>query len=105
MSKAVKTFELELPRQRALEGCRVAIAYLNWDLVERGADQISGRQDPARLCCRSAPVTVEIVAGDAGGSTTRVALHGTVPGFGPIAGRDLRSGLAALEAAIRRSLA
>jgi hypothetical protein len=105
VSKAVRTLELELPRERALAACRTAIAGLNWELVEAGADWLSGRQDPARLCCRSAPVRVEIELSGASDEPTRVDLRGSVPGFGPIASRDLRSALVLLEAAIRRSLA
>jgi hypothetical protein len=105
VSKAVRTLELERPHERVLQACRVAVVGLNWELGEAGADRLSGRQDPARLCCGSAPVEVEIGLTGAGEETTRVDLHAAVPGFGPIASRDLRSALIVLEAAIRRSLA
>ena len=105
MSKAVRTLELERPPERVLPACRVAVLGLDWELGEAGADRLSGRQDPARLCCGSAPVEVEIGLTGTGEQATRIDLRAAVPGFGPIATRDLRSALILLEAAIRRSLA
>ncbi len=104
MSKAAASLKLELPRERALAACRAAIVSIDWELTEDGSDRLRGRQDPARLCCISAPVAVEIVLTKAG-ERTMVALHGTVPGFGPVAGRDLRAAMWLLAAAIGRTSA
>jgi hypothetical protein len=84
MSEAAASIELELPRERALAACRAAIVSIDWELTEDGSDQLRGRQDPGRLCCTSAPVAVEIVLTNTG-ERTMVALHGKVPGFGPVA--------------------
>jgi hypothetical protein len=102
VSKATATLELDLPPEQALAACRAAIARIDWELVEGGGVELHGRQDPARLCCTSAPVSVEIALTEAGERTT-VALRGKVPGFGPVARRDLRSALSLLATAIGRT--
>ena len=101
MAKAAATLELPLPSEAALALCRAAIAEIDWELVEADAD-LAGRQDPARLCCTSAPVAVEIGLTETGAERTTVALHGTVTGFGPVASRDLRAAMALLARAIAR---
>jgi hypothetical protein len=102
MARAVKTFALELPRERALAACRTATAGIDWERVDGGSGELHGRQDPARLCCTSAPVSIEIALTGAGRERTAITLRAAVAGFGPIAGRDLRSAIATLEAAISR---
>ncbi len=102
-SKAAARMELPLPRERALAVCRAAIARIDWELVAGEAD-LSGRQDPARLCCYSAPVAVDLELTPSGERTT-VALRGEVAGRGPVASRDLRTAMSLLASAIGRTAA
>ena len=81
------------------------MASLEWELVSADEYRVTAGQDPARLCCRSAPVTVEVELIGAAEGTTALALHGRAPGFGPIASRDLRSALRLYEDAVRRCTA
>lgn len=60
---------------------------LDWPSEDRG-HSISAREDPVRLCCRSAPVGLNLrITGH--GSGSRVAMHGEVAGYGPLASRSL----------------
>ena len=102
MSQAAATLELPLPRDRALQACRAAVARIDWEVV-KGAADLSGRQDPARLCCPSAPVTVDLELIDAGEDRTAIAMRGRVLGFGPVARRDLRNAMWRLASAIGRT--
>ena len=102
-SKAAAHLELPLPRERALAVCRAAVAGIDWELVEGDAD-LRGRQDPARLCCYSAPVAVDLELSESGGHTT-VALRGEVAGLGVVASRDLRAAMSLLASAIGRTSA
>ena len=100
-STAAAHLELPLPREQALAVCRAAIARIDWELVEGEAD-LTGRQDPARLCCNSAPVAVDLELSESG-EHTRVALRGSVAGLGPVASRDLRAAMSLLASAIGAS--
>ena len=102
MPKTTASLELDLPPDRALAVCRNAIASIEWELVEGDAD-LSGRQDPARLCCESSPVTVDIALAEAGEGRTAVSLCGHVLGWGPVAARDLRNGMHRVAVAIGRT--
>ena len=100
-STAAARMELPVSRERALAVCRAAIARIDWEFVDGEAD-VSGRQDPARLCCYSAPVAVDLELTQSGERTT-IALSGEVAGRGVVASRDLRAAMSLLAAAIGRT--
>lgn len=105
MTKRAELLEFDAPPDQALAACRSAVARLGWEISEVKEDRLVTHQDPTKLSCREWPVEVviEVLAG--GEDRGCVSLDASVPGRGPISSRNLRSGLAALERAIHRSLA
>jgi hypothetical protein len=104
MSKQRRVVELDLPPDRALAACRRAIAELTWTLEESGGQgDLSGRERPEILCCHNAPVRVEAEVLPAGHDRTSVEVRGSVPGWGPVSSKHLRSRMDAFERRLRLS--
>ena len=87
------SLNLEATPEAAIGICTVAVRRLGWELdsAAEKAPRLRAFEDPARLCCVASPAEVAIEAHARTGGGSELALEIEVPGYGPVAGRQLRS--------------
>ena len=91
MSKATVTLAVE-PRENLIERVREAFLHRGWEVEARGSELVA-REDATRLCCVETPAIVSLQFHEDQGATG-VNLEARVPGYGPVANRNVRSRLA-----------
>jgi hypothetical protein len=99
MAKLSRAFDLDVTPTVASRAAREAIRGAGWNYEESG-EQVEAREDVTRLCCKQAPVTVQISVREQD-SGTEIRLEGRLPGWGPIPSRQLPDRLRMLERTIR----
>ena len=100
MARRSLSCELGVDHRAALAASAAAIEALGWDL-ESTDSALVGYEDSARLCCHDSPVRVSIAVVQSDAEASVLNIEATVPGFGPIASRSLKSRLRAIEGKIR----
>jgi hypothetical protein len=92
----VDSIELAHPPDRILVACKQALAELGWRGDASGAGlQLRAREDESKLCCRQAPIEVEIELEERA-EKTNIRVSGSVAGFGPVSSQSLRGRMEAL---------
>ena len=106
MSKLESELTLPVGPARALTACRGAVESLGWSIVVDESELLAAVEDATRLVCCASPARVEmrftgdsdvrilirdrLKAGDSD-DQTRLTLTTEVPGYGPIASRNVRN--------------
>jgi len=93
-------FQLAVDPQGSRRAVMRALAELDWEFEPDG-ERLATKEDPVRLCCSVSPVeaTIGFRASHEG---TVVDIEVSVPGFGPLAQRQLADRAAGLEQRITR---
>ena len=102
MSKRTTRLLVESPEEDLLRSYRSKLDRLWWEHLEEGESYILSREDPVRLCCKESPAQARLELEPVEGGTIAEILV-SVPGFGPIASRNLRDRLGLIERAVRSS--
>src|SRR4051812_3021837 len=100
MAKRSQVFELDVAPAAASRAVRAAIHGAGWEYAEL-SEHVEAYEDATRLCCRQAPVKVEIRVREDDAERVHIRLDGWVPGWGPIANGQLPNRLQMLERTIR----
>jgi hypothetical protein len=103
MAKRSLSFEVDLSPSSASRAIREAIGEAGWECSETG-DYMEAREDSTKLCCTISPVKAEIRVRECDGRV-QIQLDGSIPGWGPIASRQLPDRLQLLERVIREGCA
>ena len=99
MAKVVRKVTLKEPSASVLRRVGSALELGGWDVTysERG---LEADEDATRLCCVQSPARVQICSPEAEEAAAVLEITVKVPGFGPVASRDLRARLGFLLRAI-----
>ena len=100
MSKTALAFSVE-PRADLAERVRQDLTRQGWE-VEMLGNELVAREDATRLCCIESPARVSLWFQEGPGETV-VEVEASVPGFGPVSRRNVRSRLACAARAVLRS--
>jgi hypothetical protein len=95
-----REFQLRVDPQGSRRAAKRALTELGWEFEPVG-ERLATKEDPVRLCCSVSPVeaTVGFQASHEG---TLVDIEVSVPGFGPLAQRQLADRATGLEQRITR---
>jgi hypothetical protein len=102
MSTLESDMTLPVGAARAVRVCRAAGQALGWSVVVDEEDVLAVQEDPTRLECCASPARVEMRFAASGDDETRLKLITEVPGYGPIASRQVRDRSRAVALGIAR---
>ena len=102
MSKLAETLHLDQPPEDVRRVCLDRLGRLGWE-VRESQDGFEVAEDATRLCCVESPASghLRFRVSETGGTTLEV--EASVPGFGPIASRNVRSRMALLIRACEKA--
>jgi hypothetical protein len=106
LSKHADSLTLALPMDAAIAACQAAIRAGNWKIMSTdGRNFLVKEQFGLVAMLMSYPTRAAILLHDRSEAETRVELHGSIFGFGPIQSGRVRAALARLRAEIERAAA
>jgi hypothetical protein len=106
VSKHADSLTLALPIDAAVAACQAAIRAGNWKIMRSdGRNFLIKEQFGLVAMLMSYPTRAAILLHEVSGTETRVDLHGSIFGFGPIQSGRVRAALARLRGEIERAAA
>jgi hypothetical protein len=106
LSKHADSLTLKLPIDAAIAACRAAIRAGNWKIMNTdGRNFLIKEQFGLVAMLMSYPTRAAILLHEESEGETRVDLHGSIFGFGPIQSGRVRAALGRLRAEIERAAA
>lgn len=90
MSRHREEFDLSLSLVDAMTACREAITALDWRVMQQGGTGLACKEVTPHGMSFTWAAQVEILLTSKSSDTTRVTLHGSIFGFGPIQSGHLR---------------
>jgi len=103
VSKHSDEFELPLPSSDSIGLCRATLRVAGWQITSDSDTRLVAEESTNPGLSVSWPARVEITSGSAPSGGTRVVMHGSIFGFGPIQSGYLRNAMFTLRATIERA--
>ena len=104
LSKAADTITLTLPLEAAVDVCQAAIRAGNWKVMNTdGRNFLLKEQFGIVSMLFSYPSKAAILVRDVSDTETRIELHGSIFGFGPLQKGRVRAAVARLRAEIEHA--
>jgi hypothetical protein len=104
LSKHADTLTLPLPLEAAVDVCQAAFRAGNWKIMNTdGRNFLVKEQFGLVTMLLSYPSRAAILLRDVSETETRIELHGSIFGFGPLQSRRVRVALERLRAGIERA--
>lgn len=102
MSKLESDLMLPVDSARAVAVSREAVEALGWSVHLDDAELLTAKEDAMRLQCCASPARLEMRFASSDGDQTRLKMLVEVPGYGPIASRDVHRKSRAVALCIAR---
>ncbi|MGE5146660.1 MAG: hypothetical protein ACM3N5_07915 [Candidatus Eiseniibacteriota bacterium] len=104
MSRAADTITLPLPAEAAIGACQMAIRAGNWKIMNTdGRNFLIKEQFGLVSMLFSYPTKAAILVRDESDGETRIELHASIFGFGPLQKGRVRAALARLRGEIEQA--
>ncbi|HEX7006762.1 MAG TPA: hypothetical protein VF274_06475 [Alphaproteobacteria bacterium] len=106
VSKHAETITLPLPVEAAVEACQEALRAGNWKITNTDGRNFLVKESFGLVSTLlSYPTRAAVLVRDQSDNETRIELHGSIFGFGPLQSRRVRAAIARLRADIERAAA
>lgn len=104
LSRHADTITLKLPLEAAIDVCQAAIRASNWKIMNTdGRNFLLKEQFGLVSMLLSYPSKAAILVHDVSDTETRIELHGSIFGFGPLQKGRVRAALARLRGEIEQA--